>query len=73
MIKDKKVNDSMWLSYARLDNLRVVFSYEAVDGEYWSEVSEVYRGADTLNLMPYLSDSVLSELEKQIVFSQGDE
>ena len=73
MIKDKKVNDSMWLSYARLDNLRVVYAYEACDGEYWSEVSEVYRGADTLNLMPYLSDSVLSELEKQIVFSQGDD
>ena len=73
MIKDKKVNDTMWLSYARLDNLRVYFSYEACDGEYWCEVSEVYRGEDTLDLMPYLSDSVLNELEKQIVFAQGDE
>ena len=67
------INDTMCLSYARLDNLRVVYAYEAVDGEYWCEVSEVYRGADTLNLMPYLSDDVLNELEKQIVFSQGDE
>ena len=65
------INDTMWLSYARLDNLRVVYAYEAVDGEYWCEVSEVYRGEDTLNLMPYLSDDVLNELEKQIVFSQG--
>ena len=73
MIKDKKVNGVMCLGFSKLDNLRVVYAYEAADGEYWCEVSEVYRGADTLNLMPYLSDDVLSELEKQIVFAQGDD
>ena len=73
MIKDKKVNGVMCLGFSKLDNLRVVFSYEAFDGEIWCEVEEVYRGTDPLDLMPYLSDDVLSELEKQIVFSQGDD
>ena len=72
MIKDKKVDGTMYLSYSKLNGLRVVFSYEAFDGEYWCEVSEVYRGNDTLNLMPYLADDVLDELEKQIVFEQGE-
>tara|TARA_R110000822_G_scaffold18409_1_gene60902 strand:+ start:365 stop:586 length:222 start_codon:yes stop_codon:yes gene_type:complete len=73
MIKDKKVNGVMCLGFSKLDKLRVVFSYEAFDGEIWCEVEEVYRGTDPLDLMPYLSDDVLSELEKQIVFSQGDD
>ena len=62
----------MYLGFSKLDNLRVVYAYEAADGEYWCEVSEVYRGEDTLNLMPYLSGDVLNQLEKQIVFAQAD-
>ena len=73
MIKDKKVNDTMCLGFSKLDNLRVTFSFESFDGEIWCEVEEVYRGTDPLDLMPYLSDDVLSELEKQIVFAQGDD
>ena len=73
MIKDKKVNGIMCLGFSKLDNLRVVYAYEAADGEYWCEVEEVYRGTDPLDLMPYLSDDVLNELEKQIVFAQGDD
>ena len=73
MIKDKKVSDTMCMSYSKLDNLRVVFSYEAYDGEIWCEVEEVYRGKDPLNLMPYLSDDLLNELEKQICHAQGDD
>tara|TARA_R110000824_G_scaffold70939_1_gene181853 strand:- start:383 stop:604 length:222 start_codon:yes stop_codon:yes gene_type:complete len=73
MIKDKKVNDTMCLGFSKLDNLRVVFSFESFDGEIWCEVEEVYRGTDPLDLMPYLSDDVLNELEKQIVFAQGDD
>ena len=73
MIKDKKVNDTMCLGFSKLDKLRVVFSFEAFDGEIWCEVEEVYRGTDPLDLMPYLSDDVLNELEKQIVFAQGDD
>ena len=67
------MTDTMYLGFSKLDNLRVLYSYEACDGEYWCEITEVYRGDDPLNLMPYLSDEVLSELEKQVVFSQGDE
>jgi len=67
------INDTMYLGFSKLDNLRVVYAYEAADGEYWCEVSEVYRGDDSLNLMPYLSGDVLNQLEKQIVFAQGDE
>ena len=71
MIKDKKVNDTMYMSYSKLDNLRVVFSYEAFDGEIWCEIDQVYRGTDPLDLMPYLSDDLLNELEKQICLAQG--
>ena len=67
------IKDIMYLGFSNLDKLRVVFSYEAFDGEIWCEVEEVYRGTDPLDLMPYLSDDVLSELEKQIVFAQGDD
>ena len=67
------INDTMYLGFSKLDNLRVVYAYEAADGEYWCEVSEVYRGDDSLNLMPYLSGDVLNQLEKQIVFAQGDD
>tara|TARA_R110000737_G_C14275736_1_gene431313 strand:+ start:274 stop:495 length:222 start_codon:yes stop_codon:yes gene_type:complete len=73
MIKDKKVNGVMCLGFSKLDKLRVVFSYEAFDGEIWCEVEEVYRGTDPLDLMPYLSDDLLNELEKQICHAQGDE
>ena len=71
MIKDKKVNDTMYMSYSKLDNLRVLFSYEAFDGEIWCEIDQVYRGTDPLDLMPYLSDDLLNELEKQICLAQG--
>jgi hypothetical protein len=73
MIKDKKVNDTMYMSYSKLDNLRVLFSYEAFDGEIWCEIDQVYRGTDPLDLSPYLSDDLLNELEKQICLAQGDE
>tara|TARA_R110000796_G_scaffold243912_1_gene366716 strand:- start:55 stop:276 length:222 start_codon:yes stop_codon:yes gene_type:complete len=73
MIKDKKVSGVMCLGFSKLDKLRVVFSYEAFDGEIWAEVEEVYRGTDPLDLMPYLSDDLLNELEKQICHAQGDD
>tara|TARA_R110000803_G_scaffold94208_1_gene161764 strand:+ start:550 stop:759 length:210 start_codon:yes stop_codon:yes gene_type:complete len=66
------INDeTIYLSFATLTNLRIIYSYDEADGEYWTEVTEVYRGADPLNLQPYLSDDVLAALELQVVYAQG--
>ena len=64
-------NDTMYLGFSTLDNLRVTYSYEACDGEYWCEITEVYRGVDPLNLQPFLSDDVLQALELQVVYAQA--
>ena len=67
-----KNDQTIYLSFATLTDLTIVYSYDEADGEYWCEITEVYRGKDPLNLQPYLSDDVLSALELQIVYAQAD-
>jgi hypothetical protein len=67
-----KNDQTIYLSFATLTDLRIIYSFDSADGEYWCEITEVYRGKDGLNLQPYLSDDVLSALELQIVYAQAD-
>ena len=67
-----KNDQTIHLSFATLTDLTIIYSYDAADGEYWCEITEVYRGRDGVNLQPYLADDVLSALELQIVYAQAD-
>ena len=67
-----KNDHTIYLSFATLTDLSITYSYDEADGEYWCEITEVYRGRDGVNLQPYLADDVLSALELQIVYAQAD-